>query len=347
MESKNFSGTILAKKDNRTIFAKATGYANLSYSIPNNMATMYGLASIGKLFTGISTLLLLKEQKMSAMDVIFPYFNKIELDVPKNLTFHHLLTHTGGVERYYTIDPFFTPQTSAEQDRWKAFWKKHPNFLLQAPIDYLPFLNDLEFIPPVGKSFYYTNTSYILLGILIRILSGQSYHAFVMEKIIRKLNLERTRFLAFDEVYENVAEGYTPFYHEGVFRKWKKNIYRLPIIGSADGGIFSNVYDLDVLFQELRNKNSIFSNIISDLIHPHVIIEETETERFCYGYGITLLYQNGELLRYGLAGGDYGVAAGVYYYPKQRLTIIILSNYNTSDDNWMLDKEFHARFLNL
>ncbi|MFX0204942.1 MAG: serine hydrolase domain-containing protein, partial [Candidatus Hodarchaeota archaeon] len=258
LKSKNFSGTILAKKNEKTIFAKAMGYANLSFRVPNNMDTMYGLASIGKLFTSISILMLLKEKKLSVMDVIHPYLDRIEIDVPREVTFHHLLTHTGGVERYYTIDPYFTPQTPAEQDRWKSFWKKHPNFLLQTPIDYLPFLDDVEFVHPVGKTFYYTNTSYILLGILIQVLSGEeSYHDFVMNKVVKKLGLERTCFLAFDEIYENVAEGYTPFYRQGTFSGWKKNIYRLPIIGSADGGIFSNVYDLDRFFKELRNKNGI------------------------------------------------------------------------------------------
>ncbi|MFW9991542.1 MAG: serine hydrolase domain-containing protein [Candidatus Odinarchaeota archaeon] len=347
LNSKNFSGTILAKKDGKTIFAKAMGYANLSYRVPNNMDTMYGLASIGKLFTAISALLLLKEKKMTPVDVVHPYLEAIDIEVPEDVTFHHLLTHTGGVERYYTIDPHFMPQSSVEQDRWKAFWKKHPNFLLQTPVDYLPFLKDMDFIHPVGETFYYTNTSYILLGILIQMISGQSYHEYVMNKIIKKLDLKRTRFLAFDEVHENVAEGYTPHYHQGTIIKWKKNIYRLPIVGSADGGIFSNVDDLDRFFKELRNEKGMMSDIIPDLIYPHVLMEKTETWESYYGYGITLTYQNGELYRYGLAGGDYGVATGAYYYPKERLTIIILSNYNTNNDNWMFDKEFHVQFIDL
>ncbi|MFX1513858.1 MAG: serine hydrolase domain-containing protein [Promethearchaeota archaeon] len=345
LDSKNFKGTILVKLNEKTIFARVSGDASLSQRVPNNMDTMYGLASIGKLFTGISVLFLLKEKKITPMDVVFPYLDKLNIEVPRKVTFHHLLTHTGGVERYYTIDPYFSPQTPTEQDRWKLFWKKHPNFLLQTPVDYLPFLNNVDFIRPVGKTFYYTNTSYILLGILIQVLSEQSYHDFVMNRIIKKLNLKRTRFLAFDEVFDNVAEGYTPFYHQGVISKWKKNIYRLPIVGSADGGIFSNVYDLEKLFKELRNKKGLFSDIIADLIHPHVIIEKSEKVELYYGYGITLMYENDELLRYGLAGGDYGVAAGVYYYPKVRLFITILSNYNTNDDNWMFEKDFHTQFL--
>ncbi|MFX0204943.1 MAG: hypothetical protein ACFFDT_03090, partial [Candidatus Hodarchaeota archaeon] len=77
------------------------------------------------------------------------------------------------------------------------------------------------------------------------------------------------------------------------------------------------------------------------------LIEETGAERFFYGYGITLFYQNGELMRYGVAGGDYGIAAALYYYPKHQLSVIALSNYNTNDDNWIFDKEFHMRFLYL
>jgi CubicO group peptidase (beta-lactamase class C family) len=346
LESKCFSGTILAKKNDETIYSHATGYANLSFSIPNNMQTMYGLASIGKLFTSISILLLLKEKNMTPFTPVYPYLDMVEIDVPEEVTFHHLLTHTSGIERYYTIDPYFTPHAREEQDRWKKFWKRHPNFLLQTPIDYLPFLHDLNFIPPFDQ-FYYTNTSYILLGIVIQALSGQSYHEFVMDRVIKRLNLERTLFLAFDDVHDNVAEGYTPFYRHGIIAKWKKNIYRLPIVGSADGGIFSNVYDLDKVLKELRDENGTFSNIINDLIFPHVSIEKKDEWESFYGYGITLMHKNGELFRYGLAGGDYGVAAALYYYPKEKLSIIVLSNFNTNDDNWIFNKDFHSKFLSL
>ncbi|MFX0061372.1 MAG: serine hydrolase domain-containing protein [Candidatus Hermodarchaeota archaeon] len=349
LHSKNFSGTILVKRNNKTVCSKAMGYANLSHKVPNNMDTLYGLASIGKLFTAMSSLLVLRDKKMTTKDKIYQFLETIDIDfeIPGDITFHHLLTHTSGIQRYYTIDPYFVPQNSLEQDRWKSFWKKHPNYLLQSPFDYVPFLNDVDFAHPVGKTFYYTNTSYILLGILIQVLGGQSYYNFVRNKILNPLNLERTRFLKFDEIYENVAEGYTPVYHQGSIKRWEKNIYRLPIIGSADGGIFSNVYDLDKLITELRNKKGIFSDILTDLIYPHVLMEKIDAYQYYYGYGITLMYQNEEMIRYGLAGGDFGVAAGVYYYPKEQLSVIILSNHNTSDDNWMFSKEFHDLFLDL
>ncbi len=347
LDSKKFKGTILAKKNDEIVFARATGFANLSFHVPNNMETIYGIASIGKLLTAIGILFLLKEKNMRTTDAIYPYLEMLDADIPKPLTFHHLLTHTSGVERYYTIDPYFHDQTSGNQDQWKTFWKKHPNFLLQTPIDYLPYLNDVDFFYPIGETFYYTNTSYILLGILIQVLSGQTYSEYVTHRVIKRLKLERTLFLAFDEVYENVAEGYTPFYHQGIIKGWKKNIYRLPIVGSADGGIFSNVYDLDKLISELRNKNGILSDITYDILHPHVLMKNEESWKSFYGYGITMMYHEGELFRYGLAGGDFGVAAGAYYYPKEQLSIIILSNYNTSDDNWMFNKEFHMQFLDL
>ena len=49
LHSKNFSGTILVKRNNNAVFSKAMGYAVLSHKVKNNMDTMYGLASIGKL----------------------------------------------------------------------------------------------------------------------------------------------------------------------------------------------------------------------------------------------------------------------------------------------------------
>ena len=95
-----FSGAYYAKNSNETL-AGSNGFANRSEVIYNRVNTRFAIASGCKVFTSVAICILVEDGKISfesklkdCLDLEFPYFDK-------EITIHHLLTHTSGVHDYF------------------------------------------------------------------------------------------------------------------------------------------------------------------------------------------------------------------------------------------------------
>lgn len=103
-EKSPFSGTLLMHKKDAVLADYSYGFANRAEQLNNHAGTRYGIASGCKIFTSIAICQLVEEGKLSldsklheCLDESFPYFDK-------NITVHHLLTHTSGVPDYFDED---------------------------------------------------------------------------------------------------------------------------------------------------------------------------------------------------------------------------------------------------
>src|SRR4051812_25026699 len=97
----SFSGVILAKKEKEVILDSACGFSNRANELLNTIHTRFGFASGCKLFTAIGICQLVEKEVLTfdtrlkdCLDIEFPYFHK-------EVTIHHLLTHTSGIPDYF------------------------------------------------------------------------------------------------------------------------------------------------------------------------------------------------------------------------------------------------------
>ena len=237
-DADKFSGAVLVARGGKPIFKKAYGMASREFGVPNTPETMFNIGSIEKLFTRISISQLLDAGKIASVDdKLGKYLPEYpNMDARDNVTIRQLLNMQSGIGDFFG-DKFDV----SSKDAFRTLK------------DYLPlFANEpLQFRP--GADQKYSNGGYIVLGLVIEKLSGQSYYEYVKEHICVPLGLSSTGFPFADVPVKGVAEGYT---HHGL-QEWPelhKNAYTLPARGSSAGGGYSTVGDLLLLANAIREE---------------------------------------------------------------------------------------------
>lgn len=281
-----FSGVVLLAKGEKPVSRKAYGLASKEYNIPNRVDTRFNLGSINKFLTRIAIEQLEGKGILGLDDPISKhlpdYSNK---EAAEKVTIRHLLDMTSGIG-----DFFGEKYQSTPKDRIRTL------------SDYLLLFGDEPLLFEPGTSSQYSNGGYIVLGLIIEKVSGQTYFDYVRDHIYKIVGMGSTTHLEADVPTENVASGYTNNWdendHPGEPRR--NNIYTRPARGSSAGGGYSTVDDLLKLVVALK---------MNKLLAPKTSEEINES-------GISI------------AGGAPGINALVETNPETDYVIIVLSNYD-------------------
>ena len=311
----NFSGVFSVKREGMTIYQNSKGYRNKSEKLDILNDTKFAVASITKFFTSLSILKLAERKKLSVTDTlddVLPYdLGKIN----RQISIKQLLNHTSGVGDY-TDDE--TEDIDAVFDKLYA---SYPSYLWTNMDYYLQMSKDLEPKFNPGERMSYSNTGYVLLGLIIEKLSGVSYQEFVETEIIKPLNLLNTGFHRLDRLPGNTALGYID--------ELTTSIFSVPIIGGSDGGIFTTADDLDLLWRAVYGTELITEDSLKMLIGHKTLAYKNALEQgdtIYYGLGLYLYEtENGVKFSY-VAGYDAGADCISIYCPKNQITITVLSN---------------------
>lgn len=300
VELDQFSGTVLLAKEGKVLYAKAFGDANKSYHIKNNLETKFNIASMGKMFTGISIMQLQERGKLHINDPVVKYL--IDFPLSDKITIFHLLSHTSGVGSYMQH-----PEYRSNRHDYKTI------------DDLLPVIYDqkLEFITP-GKQFAYSNSGMVLLGAIIEKITNQSYSDYISKNILEPTQMKSTVMKFGDEVVINRATGYM----KSISGKYKNN-YFLSSSPYPDGGILSTVGDM------LKFDQALYSS---------KLINETSKKKMFTAlkvtYGLAFQVEDRQDNKVvGHSGGMPGFSSYFSRYLNDKYTIIALSNYDLISRN--------------
>lgn len=318
-QQQRFSGTVLIAQDGKVLLDKGYGWADKDQRLLNQPTTRFRIASITKQFTAMAILLLQEQGKLRVQDLICIYISSCP-SAWKTITIQHLLTHTSGIPEYITTVP---PQQAISPDLLVAMFESKP----------------LDFSP--GTKFLYTNSGYVILGSVIEKLSGMSYAAFLQQTILQALHLSDT---GYDQNYPPLPEHAT-----GYKQPWVKADYLDMSVAYAAGALYSTVDDLYRWDTALFTGAFASSDSRTQMFAPQVTTcddqgnlcssSECDAQRincFSYGYGWILQQvpvdrQYARVIAHG--GGLPGFVSGNFYYPDQKLTLIVLSNLETFSAN--------------
>lgn len=271
-----FSGTVLVAKDGKPLFLESFGMASKEYNVANTNDTKYNIGSINKIFTTVALMQLRDAGKIDFSKTLRTYLPDYASDIADKVTIQQLLQHTSG------LGDIFGPE-------YAAMAKDN----LRTLSDYVPLFvkKPLEFEP--GSSNRYSNAGYILLGLVIEKLSGQTYDDYVRAHIFTPLGMTDTAAYDSDAVVPKRATNYTR--RDGTLRT---NIHMRPQRGSSAGGGYSTVPDLLRFTRDVAKvlTPESFNRLIGN--HPGV----------------------------GWAGGSPGVNGVVEL--EGQYTVIVLSNYD-------------------
>jgi len=295
----SFRGSVLIGVDGKIEFEKGYGFADEEWSVRNTPTTKFRIASMTKQFTAACILLLQERGRLSVHDSISKYLS----DLPgawQPITIHQLLTHTSGLPNY-TSSP-----KMKELNRTGATPKEMIDLVVNQPLEFKP-----------GSKFAYTNTGYILLGMIIEKVSGQSYDAFLATNIFGPLGMVSSGYDKASDILNNRASGY-----ETKDSHLVNADFIDMSIPFAAGGIYSTVEDMYRWNEALANGKLLSVESLGQMFE-----EYPETAAFAshYGYGVVITKRFNRTLYYH-GGGVTGFSSVIQRYPKEHVCIIVLSN---------------------
>ncbi len=162
-------------KDGRLIYKRGYGMANLDYNIPLSSKSVFDIGSMVKQFVGMSILLLERQGKLSRDDEIQKYLPEIPR-YQSPVTIRHLIHHSSGIRSHYQLAYFGGMASFDLTDKDVAGLIARQKELNHKP----------------GEEFLYTDTTYLLLGLIVQNVSGKSVHDFADENIFKPLGMTST-----------------------------------------------------------------------------------------------------------------------------------------------------------
>ncbi|MFT3883366.1 MAG: serine hydrolase domain-containing protein [Gemmatales bacterium] len=311
-----FSGVVLLAKDGKPLFHKAYGYASLRFQVPNKLDTKFNLGSMNKMLTSVAICQLAEQGKLSFDDPIIKhlpdYPNKT---VAEKVTIHHLLTHTSGLGHYWN----------------EKFRAKMPT--LRTVSDFLPLFVDepLRFEP--GERMFYSNAGFIVLGLIIEKVSGQTYYDYVRQHVCKIAGMNNTDSYEVDLIVPNLAIGYTfqssltgPS-NKNAKPVRRENFYLHAVKGGPAGGGYSTAEDLLAFAAALREHRLLNSKYTT--LATTGKVQMGPDGKYAYGFGD--FTANGHR-HIGHNGGAPGISADFRDYLDLGYTAIVLSNYDGASE---------------
>lgn len=265
--------------------------------IRTDMHTRIG--SITKTFTATAILQLADEKKLALDDAVSKYLDFVPNG--QNITVRQLLNMTSGLYSY------------SEDDAWIDSVLAHPDrtYTARQLVD-VGLQHPPHFAP--GTNIRYSNTNYVLLGMIVEKVSAMKLEDFLAQRIFRPLGLSRTSWPTTAALPTPFLNGYTRQTPDGTEAD---ATFFNPSWGNAAGQMISDRDDLKKWALALGE---------GTLLSPEMQQERLKwapfgSEKLRYGLGIG--YYNGWI---GHTGELPGYNTGVYYLPSKRAVLVIQIN---------------------
>jgi CubicO group peptidase (beta-lactamase class C family) len=298
-----FSGSVLVAKGKDVLLKESVGFANKQWEIKNHIDTRFSLGSMNKMFTAISALQLIEQNKLKFEDKLTQFVDQSWLPEGEveRITVRHLLTHTSGLGNFFNDD---FNKSNKEIYRDLSAYKP---LVSQAPLLFSP-----------GTRNRYSNSGMLMLGLIIEKVSGKTYYDYVQKNIYDKADMPMSGSFELDSVTTNMASGYLKRMHSD---NWVNSIYTRAIKGSPAGGGFSSVGDLHHFALALTS----FKLLGKELTEEAYSEKTKYNSAFWYGYGFSIRGESDDRV-VGHGGAYLGVDARLDIHLDSNIIVIILAN---------------------
>jgi CubicO group peptidase (beta-lactamase class C family) len=284
----------------RVIKARGYGFANVELRVPATDSTMFQSGSVGKQFTAAAILLLVEDGKLGLDDPITKYLPEGE-STWHGVTVRHLLTHTSGVPEYEESDsaPVDLRHDYSEDSLVKL--------TAHLPLDF-----------PPGTHWRYSNTGFMLLGVIIHRVSGLFYGDLLTQRVFRPLGMRTARVISEADIVANRAAGYRL-----VDGQIKNQEWVAPSLNTtADGALYLSVRDMVAWDRGLTEGHVLSAKSRATMWSPARLKDDGSVD---YGFGWYVAPYRGHRA-IGHTGSWQGFKAMIQRFPDDSLTVIVLAN---------------------
>jgi CubicO group peptidase (beta-lactamase class C family) len=294
----HFMGSILIVREGQVLADRSFGSANLEWQIPNTASTRFRIGSLTKQFTAASILLLAERGKLRLEDPVSKYLENPPV-AWSGITVLHLITHTSGIVSITDL-----PGEQAALTRGGT------------PAEIVERFRNQPLLFPPGTQARYSNSGYILLGMVMEKASGEPYVTFLQKNIFDPLGMRDTGIDNDADILQSRASGYR--IEAGTLRHADFIDMRIPF---AAGDLYSTTYDL------ARWQEALFGG---KLLQPNSLKRMITPGKENFGLGVVVKQQEGERV-ISHTGGIQGFVAELRYYPGKHLSVIVLSNTESKE----------------
>ncbi|HMQ08808.1 MAG TPA: serine hydrolase domain-containing protein [Saprospiraceae bacterium] len=292
-------GVVLIAKGGKEIFSKAYGMADLELNVPMRTDHVLATGSITKQFTAVAILKLVQEGKLKLHDDVRKYVPELET-FGKIITIEQVLTHTSGLPNFVDLDDF------------DAFAIRE-----LSPLEIVLLTKGQSLLFEPGTEYAYSDSGYILLGLIIERQSNMSYAAYLESNIFRPAGMNNTWYVDTERIIPNRVKGYSVVNDVVVH-----TAYIHMSIPHAAGAIFASAGDLLIWSNALKNGEIISDSLLQKAWNPVILPDGTST---AYGYGWGLCAIAGKSTREH-GGFLNGFFARLIEIPEEELLITVLVN---------------------
>lgn len=337
--AEGFPGITMLIETPEGIWAGAAGMADIPNNIPMQTCHIGRVGSITKTFTATLILQLAEQGKLKVTDKISQY---LAPDMVKKIsnaelaTVEQLLSHTSGIVDYTGQINFSIVALNDTDKLWTA--EEELKFVYGEPALFEP-----------NTQRKYSNSNYVLLGLIAESITGKSGATLFQEQIFTPLDLSHTFFYQDNTIPKNIVRGYVDEEENKVLIDRTNFSFAH---SSMEGGAISSVADLRTFIQAAMAPDALFSEAMiqqmTTVVAPSgkdhtVSTKATSLKRNGIGLGwfnIATPHGTG----YGHGGSITGYQSYMVYFPASQTTVCYIINGN---DGQLDDLEDEMRTMEL
>jgi D-alanyl-D-alanine carboxypeptidase len=290
------------------IWVGASGTPERGSATPVGTSASFRTASITKVFVAVVTLQLAEEGRLSLDDLVARYLPDT---ATRRVTVRQLLSHTSGLPDYSRAAGLGDELLAHRDRRWST-----------AEVLALVALDKPQF--PPGTGYQYSNTDYVVLGEVIRVVTGTSWAQQVRQRLLDPLHLTHTFVAGLEPARAAVLPAYFDADHDGN----EENVETggpWPALETSEGpagAIVSTAADLlafgDALFRgHLLQPTTLRAMVAEGPFHPR---------NSNYGLGLEILRLDYRTVVWGHGGFLPGFRCVLWYVPSRDAVIVVLTN---------------------
>ena len=306
-------GISILIEDKSGTWFKAGGYADVAEGVKFTPCHLSKAASITKMFTGSLCMKLQELNYLNIDDPLSKYIDQKILEKIENAegkTIRQALNHTTGIYDLITGSDFYLAVLNNPNKVWK-------------PLDLLQYVYGK---PGYDLSEYpaqYSNTNTLLVQMCIEKATGRNANDLLKEHILTPLGLNSTLYQGHDQIPSSAAQGYFDLHSNNTI----SNVSNF-ITGSGNGygGIFSNVFDLQIFVRALLIDKTLLTQQSLDEMLQFV----REDDDYYTGLGLVKKYTHKQHYGIGHTGKDLGYSANLFWFPDIDAIMVFFVNYGTN-----------------
>jgi CubicO group peptidase (beta-lactamase class C family) len=323
---------VLVRQNGKSLFERGYGVRDLRTKSKIDGHTNFRLASFTKQFTAMAVMLLAHDGKLRYSETLTEIFPDFPV-YGKAITIRNLLNHTSGLPDYEDL------MEAAEKAKG-PIWSPEKQIRDDEVLELLEKESKAKFAP--GTSWSYSNSGYVVLGLIVAKASGKSFGTFLRERIFAPLKMNRTIVYqkGRNEVV-NRAFGHSKEKESDAVKKTDQSATSATL---GDGGIYSNLGDLAKWDDALRNHTLLSEEEIRPALTPVKLNDGSEPhwpaepgsdnlhpgKPVSYGFGWFLDPYEGHR-RMWHTGSTMGFRTVIERFLGENLSIIVLANRTDLD----------------